>query len=184
MNLIDTSQAQLSPVAALAGEFVLPESTGAEESRATDAATERLAFRVGPVGLLCASDAGREVVLPPPVTRLPHLPVWMLGLTNVRGTLLPVVDLAAAYGVEREAALRRYLLVMGTAEDPLGLLVDGLPVIARFEAEERMRGVPPHPERLAGHVAGGYERDGVVWLDVDARGLFATLRNAAQIERE
>ena len=183
MNLIDTSQAQLSPVAALAGEFVLPESNRAEDARAADAA-ERLAFRVGPVGLLCASNAGREVVLPPPVTRLPHLPAWTLGLTNVRGTLLPVVDLAAAYGVGHEATLRPYLLVMGTAEDPIGLLVDGLPVIARFETEERMRGVPPHPERLAGHVAGGYERDGVVWLDVDVGWLLATLGNASQLERE
>ncbi len=182
MNLVEPSQPPLSPVAALAGEFVLPESGAAGESRADSA--ERLAFRVGPVGMLCASDAGREVVLPPPVTRLPHLPAWMLGVTNVRGTLLPVVDLAAAYGVEHETALHPYLLVMGTAEDPLGLLVDGLPVIARLDEKERMRGVPPHPERLTGHVAGGYEREGVVWLDVNAGWLFATLGNASQLERE
>ena len=73
---------------------------------------------------------------------------------------------------------------MGAAEDVLGLLVDGLPVIARFDEKERMRGVPPHPERLSGHVSGGYERDGVVWLDVDAGWLFATLGNTSQLERE
>lgn len=174
MDLIDTWQARLSPVAALGGEFVLPESTAADESRAADA-VERLAFRVGPVGLLCASDAGREVVPPPPVTRLPHLPAWMLGLTNVRGTVLPVVDLAAAFGVEHETALAPYLLVIGGSEDVLGVLVDGLPEIARFGVDERMRGVPPHPESLAGHVAGGYERGGVIWLDADVLWLFETL---------
>jgi purine-binding chemotaxis protein CheW len=174
MDLIDPSLPLLSPVAALGGGFVLPESTSAEESLAADAA-ERLAFRVGPVGLLCASDAGREVVPPPPVTRLPHLPAWMLGLTNVRGTVLPVVDLAAAFGVEHDKALPRYLLVIGGSEDTLGVLVDGLPEIARFTAEERMRGVPPHPECLAGHVAGGYERGGVIWLDADVLWLFGTL---------
>lgn len=174
MDPIHTPQAQLLPSAALAAEFVMPESGAAEGPRAADSA-ERLAFRIGPVGLLCSSDAGREVVLPPPVTHLPHLPAWMLGLTNVRGTLLPVVDLAAAYAVVHDTTLRPYLLVMGAAEDALGLLVDGLPVITRFEAEERMRGVPPHPDRLAGHVAGGYERDGVVWLDVDVEGIFRTL---------
>jgi len=174
MDLIEPLQPQLLPSAALAGEFVLAESAAAEESRAADLA-ERLAFRIGPVGLLCSSDAGREVVLLPPVTRLPHLPAWILGLTNVRGTLLPVVDLAAAYAVAHDAALRPYLLVMGAADEALGLLVDGLPVIARFGVEERMRGVPPHPERLAGHVAGGYERGGVVWLVVDVEGIFRTL---------
>lgn len=180
MDAVDTPLPQLSPAEALGGEFVLPESAGTEGTRA--AAAERLAFRIGPVGLLCPSDAGREVVLPPPITRLPNLPAWIRGLTNVRGTLLPVVDLAAAFGIEHEAALPRYLLVMGAGEDPLGLLVDGLPTIASFEPEERMRGVPPHPEFLAGHVSSGYERGGVVWLDVEAEAIFGAPGDVAALD--
>src|SRR5215467_12336134 len=101
-----------SPVAALSAEFVLPEAGTGAHSQGADTGVERLAFRIGPIGVLCASDCGREVVSPPPVTRLPHLPVWMQGLTNVRGTLLPVVDLAAAFGVAHDPALRSYLLVL------------------------------------------------------------------------
>ena len=171
----------LSPTEALGGEFTLPEGAEAGDSLAADAA-ERLAFRVGPIGLLCASDAGREVALPPPVTRLPNLPAWMRGLTNVRGTLIPVVDLAAAFGLGHEAALTEYLLVMGSGENALGLLVDGLPAITRFQAEERMRGVPPHPDRLAGHVTCGYERDGVIWLELDEGGILGALGDGTAIE--
>ena len=174
MDALQTSQSPLSPTEALGGEFELPEGAEAGDSRAADA-VERLAFRIGPIGLLCASDAGREVAVPPPITRLPNLPAWMRGLTNVRGTLIPVVDLAAAFGVEHETALPEYLLIMGAGENALGLLVDGLPTIARFRAEERMRGVPPHPERLTGHVTCGYEREGLVWLEVDAGGIFGSL---------
>jgi chemotaxis signal transduction protein len=175
---METSRLLLSPTEALGGRLTLPEGAEAGESGAADA-VERLAFRVGPIGLLCASDAGREVTLPPPVTRLPNLPAWMRGLANVRGTLIPVVDLAPAFGIEHETALTGYLLVMGAGDDALGLLVDGLPAIARFGAEEKMRGVPPHPERLSGHVACGYERDGVVWLDVDEAGIFGALTDGA-----
>jgi chemotaxis signal transduction protein len=131
---------------------------------------------------LSASAPGREVAPPPPVTRLPNLPAWMRGLTNVRGTLIPVVDLAAAFGVVREAALSEYLLVMGDGDSAVGLLVDGLPAITRFDAAERMRGVPPHPEKLAGHVTCGYEREGVVWLDLDEGGILGALGGDTTVE--
>src|SRR5262245_64454713 len=137
MDALHTQLPLLSPTEALGGGHALPRAFEAADSGEADAA-ERLAFRIGPVGLLCASDAGREVALPPPVTRLPNLPAWIRGLTNVRGTLIPVVDLAVAFGVERETALQGYLLVMGAGDDALGLLVDGLPTITRFRAEERM----------------------------------------------
>jgi twitching motility protein PilI len=175
---MDTPRLLLSPTEALGGRLALPQGAGDGKSGAADA-VERLAFRVGPIGLLCASDAGREVALPPPVTRLPNLPAWMRGLANVRGTLIPVVDLAPAFGVEHQTALTRYLLVVGDGDGALGLLVDGLPAIARFGAEEKMRGLPPHPERLSGHVACGYEREGVVWLDVDEAGIFGAVRDSA-----
>ena len=162
----------LAPTAALTGEFVLP---AAEAGPVAMTAVERLAFRVGPLGLLCVPDAGREVVPPPAVSRLPHLSAWLTGVANVRGLLLPVVDLASALGVERDAGLRPYLLIAGAGADALGLLVDGLPVPRGFEAAERMNGIPPHPDLLQGHVHGAYERDGQVWLDVDAHGFFQTL---------
>lgn len=175
---MDAPSLLLSPTEALGGRLALPEGAEAAESDAADT-VERLAFRVGPIGLLCASDAGREVALPPPVTRLPNLPAWMRGLANVRGTLIPVVDLAPAFGVEHETALTGYLLVMNAGDEALGLLVDGLPAIARFGTEEKMRGVPPHPERLSGHVSCGYEREGVVWLDVDEARIFGALADGA-----
>jgi chemotaxis signal transduction protein len=162
----------LPPTAVLDGEFVLPE----DEARETRSKTqERLAFRVGPLGMLIAPDAGREVVPPPAVSRLPHLPAWLNGVANVRGLLLPVVDLAAAFGLERDKLLRPYLLICGAGEDAMGLLVDGLPLPRSFELTERMSGLPPHPELLQGHVYGAYEREGAVWLDVEVQGLFKNL---------
>ncbi len=160
------------PSVALGTEFVLP---AAEAGPAATTTVERLAFRVGPLGLLCVPEAGREVVPPPAASRLPHLPAWLPGVANVRGLLLPIVDLAAALGVERDAGLRPYLLIAGAGADALGLLVDGLPVPRSFETEERMNGIPPHPELLQGHVHGAYARDGQVWLDVDVQGFFQTL---------
>jgi purine-binding chemotaxis protein CheW len=45
----------------------------------------------------------REIVSPRNVTRLPGAPVWVLGLLNLRGTVLTVVDLAQRLGLSSEA---------------------------------------------------------------------------------
>jgi len=37
----------------------------------------------------------REILSPPPATRLPGAPSWVRGLVNVRGTVITVVDLVA-----------------------------------------------------------------------------------------
>lgn len=167
-------EAPLRPTEALEGGIVSPpaETAGAA---AGPAAVERLAIRLGNLHLLCAPDVGREVILPPPASPLPHTPAWVAGVANVRGALVPVVDLAPAFGIERLKDRRTYLLISGTGDDTIGLLVDGLPVLQQLEPGELLNNTPPHPEALDGHVHGAYEHGGAVWLDVDVRGVFKTL---------
>ena len=86
------SGAPLRPTEALDGGIVAPPGQ-AGESAADFAARERLAVRIGNLHLLCAPDAGREVLTPPPASRLPHTPEWLLGVANVRGALVPRVRL-------------------------------------------------------------------------------------------
>jgi chemotaxis signal transduction protein len=166
--------AMLSPTQALDGGIVAP-PTEAGDSDVDAASVERLAMRIGNLHLLCAPDAGREVLTPPPVSRLPHTPEWLPGVANVRGALVPVVDLALAFGLEHLDARRAYLLISGAGDSTIGLLVDGLPVLQRFAAAEKLNGVPPHPPMLDGHVYGAFASKGVVWIDVDIQGLLNTL---------
>lgn len=163
----------MTPTAALAGKLVPPVATEMDEARTV--VQERLTFRVGPFGLLIPPDAGREVVLPPSVSRLPHLPVWLLGIANVRGTLVPVVDTARALEVEHDAAVRRYLLIFNHDNEVFGLLVDGLPRRQNFEAHERLSNRPPHPLLLDGNLTDTYDRDGLLWFEIDLDGFFNTL---------
>ncbi len=172
-----STQALMTPTAALAGKLVPPVAEGVDEAHTAAAVQERerLTFRVGPFGILVPPEAGREVVLPPSVSRLPHLPTWLLGIANVRGTLVPVVDTARAFEVEHDAAARRYLLIFNHGHDVFGLLVDGLPRRQSFAAHERLRNLPPHPPLLKGHLADTYDRAGLLWFELDLNGFFSTL---------
>jgi len=163
----------MPPSEALARELVLP--PGEIDSSATSV-LERLAFRVGPFGMLCAMELGREVVPQPESTHLPHLPAWLAGVANVRGMLVPVVDPANVFELEAGAPSRRYLLIFGAGEDIVGLLVDSLPAPCLIEpADQRLSGMPPHPAALKDYVLGSYEHEGEVWLDVDMRGFMDML---------
>ena len=50
-------------------------------------------FRLGHRLLVSSFDEVMEILSLPPITPVPGAQAWMLGVANVRGTLLPVVDL-------------------------------------------------------------------------------------------
>jgi len=70
-----------------------------------------------------------EVIRPLPVTPLPHMPRFIEGVINLRGVIIPVVDLRKRFGLAGERGnLRtiRMLIVRGAAKGKLGLVVDGV----------------------------------------------------------
>ena len=61
-----------------------------------------LAFRIGDDRFVCPRDDVREVlVYPDSMTRIPGAREWITGLSNVRGQLLPVIDLKAFLGFNK-----------------------------------------------------------------------------------
>lgn len=87
----------------------------------------------------------REVLAPPPITRVPFAPPEVCGVTSVRGTVLPVLDLGLRlFG---HAAQRPGLLVVVWGGEELGLvgvLVDG--VSGLVEAPPETLEPPPEAE--------------------------------------
>lgn len=54
----------------------------------------------------------REIAEYRPLTPVPTTPVWMRGVMNLRGTVVPVVDLAARLGMAQTAVSRRTCLII------------------------------------------------------------------------
>lgn len=83
----------------------------------------------------------REILDHRTAYRVPHAPDWFLGLTDVRGTSVPMVDLRVRLGMAPvEATLTTRVLVIdmpGTDGVPLalGLVVDRVLDVATFPAE-------------------------------------------------
>ncbi|WP_439552086.1 chemotaxis protein CheW [Falsiroseomonas sp.] len=85
-------------------------------------------------------------------TALPHAPAWVRGVINLRGTIVPILDLRSRFGLGQTAATAMHVVVIiQTATRMAGLLVDSVSDIITVGAEE-VRAVPEVgmsvPERL------------------------------------
>lgn len=69
----------------------------------------------------------REIRAWTPATRLPQVPPYVTGVVNLRGTVLPVIDLAARLGwPPSEATPRHAIIVVQLGGQTLGLIVDSV----------------------------------------------------------
>lgn len=78
-----------------------------------------------------------EVLDVPECTKLPRVESWVRGLANVRGRLLPIIDLAGFLGGSQAASVRdRRVLVLDTHGIYVGLVVDAVQGIKSLAIDE------------------------------------------------
>jgi len=78
----------------------------------------------------------REIRAWSPATRLPRVPHYMAGVVNLRGTVLPVMDLAARLGWEKtEPTPRHAIIVTHVDGQARGLIVDSVNDIVSLPSE-------------------------------------------------
>ena len=91
-------------------------------------------FRIGEEQFVASRDQVREVLmLPDAITRVPGAKRWLLGIANLRGHLLPLIDVKLLLGGGR-TTLRRTTRVISVnhREVPAGLVVDEVLGFRRF----------------------------------------------------
>lgn len=93
----------------------------------TDAASDRelIAFRIGAQEFCVDIMSVREIRGWTQAMPLPHSPNFVCGVINLRGIMLPIVDLAARLGYPpAEPTARHVIIVVQVGGRTMGLLVD------------------------------------------------------------
>lgn len=119
-------------------------------------------FRLRGRELLAPMGQVTEVVSLPELARVPGVKPWVLGLANMRGNLLPVMDLQGfVYGEASTADPKtRRLLVIDQKGVYAGLLVDAVLGMKHFWKDEQTEEVPGLDENLRPFVEGAFSRLG------------------------
>jgi purine-binding chemotaxis protein CheW len=76
------------------------------------------------------------------ITRLPHAPSFVEGITNLRGAVVPVVDLRKRFGLTAQEATRdTRIVVANIGATKVGLVVDAVTQVIRV-AEDKIEPPP------------------------------------------
>jgi purine-binding chemotaxis protein CheW len=88
---------------------------------------ELVSFRVDGQDFCVDIMVVREIRGWTPATVLPHAPSYILGVINLRGAVVPIVDLAARMGLEPIKPDARHVIVICVVENQtVGFLVDAV----------------------------------------------------------
>ncbi|WP_337271041.1 chemotaxis protein CheW [Oryzifoliimicrobium ureilyticus] len=103
---------------------------------------EILAFRLHGQEFCVKTTTIREIRGWVPATHLPHAPAEVVGVINLRGTVVPIVDLAVKLGMEAMVASERSAIVVAEVSGTvIGLLVDAVSDILTV-ASDNLQPVP------------------------------------------
>ncbi|WP_375768450.1 chemotaxis protein CheW [Archangium gephyra] len=118
----------------------------------------------------------KEIIEYDTVTRVPGTPAWVRGVFNLRGSVVPVVDLSVKLGMPPSTLTRWSCIVvvevkLGQERIVLGLLSDAIGQVIELEPGAVMPppsfGTPIHVDYLLGMGRLGTEKKFVLLLDID-----------------
>jgi len=113
-----------------------------------------------------------EIGRPMDITPVPNTPDWVLGIANLRGDIISIVDLRAFLGMERISygqASRMLIAQARQADVSTGLIVDRVSGIRYLSVDRISAPAGSIEDQVAPYLRGIYEHDGhlLVVLDFD-----------------
>jgi twitching motility protein PilI len=96
-----------------------------------------IGFTINGIPLLAKMEEVTEILPPPDTIRVPGVRHWVKGLANVRGSLMPILDMNAfLHGADTELGKDSRILIVNRNGLIAGLLVEEVYGLRRFKPEE------------------------------------------------
>jgi purine-binding chemotaxis protein CheW len=150
--------------------------TQSEEKQSRDQGVQQyLTFIIGGEEYAVSLLKVREIVEYEPVTRIPRMPAWVRGVMNLRGNVVPVVDLAIKFGQASNEIGKLTCVVIVEVElegeaTVMGVITDAVSQVIELKPEE-IEPPPPFGTRVRADYLLGMARSGkkfCLLLDTDA----------------
>ncbi|MGF6110863.1 chemotaxis protein CheW [Pseudomonas frederiksbergensis] len=120
-----------------------------------------IGFRLGEHWYVAPMGEVSEVLHEPRYTQLPGVKPWVKGVANLRGRLLPIMDVCGFFGHELSAMRKqRRVLVVEYKDVFAGLMVDEVYGLQHF-AQDSLETVPPNELNgaMEAFVQGRFQRE-------------------------
>lgn len=104
-----------------------------------------------------------EILTVPQLTKVPGAKTWVRGIANVRGTLLPVMDLHGFFGRSARPSKRQRILVVNHDSVYSGVVVDDVLGLQHFDYADGIDPGVAEDDPRQPFLVGGFQRDGKIW---------------------
>ena len=121
-------------------------------------------FRLGDVNLLSKLEEVDEILISPEMTKVPSALSWVKGIANIRGMLLPIMDLKEFIDGDAIKAGRKTRIILIKKDELVsGLMVDEVFGMRHFFEEERTNNVPEVSDNLKKYLQGAFRKGDTHW---------------------
>lgn len=95
-----------------------------------------LAFSLGPEEYAIPLLAVREVIAVPDITPVPQSPTHFLGIMNLRGQVISVLDLRTKFGIKPQSTEETSVIILDLQDHALGVVVDSVNSVVSPSADQ------------------------------------------------
>lgn len=121
-------------------------------------------FRIDNIHLVSEMSTINEILSIPSYTRIPGAQPWVKGLANVRGTLIPIIDLRILLNAGRVKQQKHTrMLVIKNDGAVAGFMVDEVFGMRHFFATDKQDEMSDAAEYIKPYVYGAYEQGALTW---------------------
>jgi twitching motility protein PilI len=123
-----------------------------------------IAFRLGGFTVLAPMEQVGEILTISSISRIPGAKEWVRGIANVRGNLLPILDLPGfVFGKVSKMTRKSRVLLMQYQGISAGLMVDEALGMRHFLEEEFSERVEQLDKSIMPFLSGSLHQRGEVW---------------------
>ena len=97
------------------------------------------AFMVGDEEYVVDIQRVREIIRPTKITPVRRGPKFVEGVINLRGLVIPIIDLRRRFGVSVSPSSKERILIMSIGERVTGLVVDRVTEVVRVSRQSIRR---------------------------------------------
>lgn len=121
-------------------------------------------FRIGNDKLIADMTEVGEILDVPDYTKVPGVKSWVVGIANVRGSLLPIMDLKGyLLGTDMQQRKRGRLIVINYQGFSTGLLVDEIYGMRHFFIEDQSKDQPQVHNSISPYIKNMFSRENETW---------------------